>query len=187
VDDIIFGSTDIMLCKQFEDLMKSEFEMSMMGELRFFLGLQIKQQKEGILIHQTKYCKELIKKFGMSEAKSISTPMHPMQTLDADLEGEKVSETTYRGMIGSLLYLTASIPDIKISVGICARFQSNPKLSHMTAVKRILRYLIGTTNLGLWYEKGISKSIVGYIDADYAGDRLERKRRVDIVASLAKA
>ncbi|XP_019262625.1 PREDICTED: uncharacterized protein LOC109240431 [Nicotiana attenuata] len=118
--------------------------MSMMGELTFFLGLQIQQTEEGNFICQTKYTKELIQKFCMSKAKSIGTPMSPTTNLDKDEQGTPVDETKYRGMIGSLLYLTASRPDIMFSVCKCAMFQSAPKESHLTAVKRIIRYLIGT-------------------------------------------
>src|SRR4051812_16606625 len=137
------------MCDDFSKLMKSEFEMSMMGELRYFLGLQIKQSEEGIFIFQEKYIKDILKKYGMTNAKIMSTPMHPSSSLDKDEKGINTSEKEYRGMIGSLLYLTASRPDIVFSVGLCVRFQTDPKESHLTAVKRILRYLIGTTNIGL--------------------------------------
>ena len=110
------------MCKSFSELMQGEFEISTMGELKCFLGLQIKQQKDGILIHQEKYAKDLLKIFNMDKAKSISTPMHPSQVLEADEDGDKVSNKLYWGMIGSLLYLTANRPDIQLSVGICARF-----------------------------------------------------------------
>ena len=96
--------------------------MSMMGELKFFIGLQIKQLKEEILIHQEKYVKDVLRKFDMDKAKSISTSMHPSQVLEADEDGEKVSEKLYRGMVGSLVYLTTSRPDLQLSAGICARF-----------------------------------------------------------------
>ena len=89
--------------------MQGKFEMSMIGELKFFLGLQIKQQNKGILIHQGKYAKDLLKRFNMDKAKSISTPMHHSQVLESEEKGEKVSEKLYRGMIGSLLYLTTSV------------------------------------------------------------------------------
>ena len=114
----------------------------MMGELKYFLGLQLKQQKDGILIDQEKCAKDLLKRFDMDKAKSISTPMHPFQVLEANKDGDKVSDKLYQGMISSLLYLTVSRPDIQLSVGICARFQFNLKQSHLNAVKRILRYLV---------------------------------------------
>ncbi|XP_070027197.1 uncharacterized mitochondrial protein AtMg00810-like isoform X2 [Nicotiana sylvestris] len=117
--------------------------MSMMGELNFFLGLQIKQSHNGTMIHQQKYAKELIKRFKMEESKEINTPIATATKLDIDEPGSSVDQKLYRGMIGSLLYLSASRPDIVFSVGLCARFQANPKESHLTAVKRILRYLKG--------------------------------------------
>ena len=124
--------------------------MSMMGELNFFLGLQIKQSNEGIHISQSKYCKEMLKKFEMENAKPISTPMSLSDKLTEDPKGIPVDTKKYRGMIGSLLYITASRPDIQYSVCKCARFQVAPKESHLSAVKIILRYLKGTVDLGLW-------------------------------------
>ncbi|GAU41423.1 hypothetical protein TSUD_26030 [Trifolium subterraneum] len=153
----------------------SEFEMSMMGELGFFLGLQIKQQEDGIFISQEKYVNDLLKKYKMNEAKIMSTPMHPSTSLDKDEKGKDVSEKEYRGMIGSLLYLTASRPDIVFAVGLCARFQTSPKESHLIAVKRIFRYLVGNPDVGLWYKKGSHFDLQAYCDADYAGDKIERK------------
>ena len=175
VDDIIFGSTNASLCKEFSKLMQDEFEMSMMGELKFFLGIQINQCKDGVYVHQSKYTKELLKKFKLEDCKVMNTPMHPTCTLSKEDEGAKVDQKLYRGMIGSLLYLTASRPDILFSVCLCARFQSDPRESHMTAVKRIFRYLKGTTNLGLLYRKSLDYKLIGFCDADYAGDRIERK------------
>ncbi|KAJ1685762.1 hypothetical protein LUZ63_017152 [Rhynchospora breviuscula] len=175
VDDIIFGSTNTTLAQEFSSLMSSEFEMSMMGELNFFLGLQIKQLQDGIFISQTKYAKELIKKFGVEDSKSLDTPMGKSANIDADEKGKPMDITLYRGIIGSLLYLTASRPDIMYAVCLCARYQANPKESHHKAVKRILRYVKGTQNLGLWYGKQTELDLVGYTDADFAGDRMDRK------------
>ena len=155
--------------------MQAEFEMSLMGELKFFLGIQINQTPEGTYIHQSKYVKELLKKFDMSESKPSKTPMHPTCILEKEEVSKKVEQKLYRGMIGSLLYLTASRPDILYSVCLCARFQSDPRESHLTAVKRIFKYLKGTTNLGLCYRKSREYKLVGYYDADFAGDRIERK------------
>ncbi|KAK2450481.1 putative mitochondrial protein [Trifolium repens] len=130
VDDIIFGSTNASLCKNFSKLMQDEFEMSMMGELKFFLGIQINQGKDGTYIHQSKYTKELLKKFNLEDCKIMSTPMHPTSSLSKEEIGSKVDQKLYRGMIGSLLYLTASRPDILYSVCLCARFQSDPREPH---------------------------------------------------------
>lgn len=175
VDDIIFGATNESLCKEFAKCMQEEFEMSMMGELNFFLGLQIKQTRDGIFINQSKYTKDLLKRFGMEHVKDADTPMGTSTKLDMDEKGKTVDITKYRGMIGSLLYLTASRPDIMFSVCLCARFQACPKESHVSAVKRIFRYLHGTINLGLWYPKGSEMSLISYSDADFAGCRIDRK------------
>ncbi|KAK6162258.1 hypothetical protein DH2020_002099 [Rehmannia glutinosa] len=175
VDDIIFGATNDSLCKKFSKLMQGEFEMSMMGELNFFLGLQIKQCQEGIYISQSKYTKELLKKFGIEEGRTVSTPMATNVKIDKDEKGKSVDESKYRGMIGSLLYLTASRSDILHAVCLCARFQSNPKESHMSVVKRIFRYLKGTIQYGLFYPKNENFSLKDYSDSDYVGNIDDRK------------
>ncbi|GJS92658.1 retrovirus-related pol polyprotein from transposon TNT 1-94 [Tanacetum coccineum] len=175
VDDIIFGSTSYKLCKQFEKLMTKKFEMSMMGELTYFLGLQIKQDDKGISICQEQYTRNLLKKYEISDSSSVKTPMVPPNNLGPDLAGKSVNETSYRGMIGSLMYLTATRPDIQFSTVLCARYQSNPKESHLIAVKRILRYLKGTPTLGLYYPKCSGFDLKGYSDSDYAGCNMDRK------------
>ncbi|GJR59551.1 retrovirus-related pol polyprotein from transposon TNT 1-94 [Tanacetum coccineum] len=175
VDDIIFGLTCQDMCDKFSKIMHDEFEMSMMGELNLFLGLQIKQMEDGIFFNQSKYIKEMLKKFGLEESKPMKTPMSSDTKLTKDEECESVDSTKYRGMIGSLLYLTASRPDIMFSVCLCARFQEAPKTSHLEAVKRIFRYIKGTTHLGLWYPKGTGIETVVYADSDHAGDYVDRK------------
>ncbi|GJY96776.1 copia protein [Tanacetum coccineum] len=152
-----------------------EFEMSMMGELNFFLGLQIKQMEDGIFFNQSKYIKEMLKKFGLEDSKPMKTPMSSDTKLTKDEECESVDSTKYRGMIGSLLYLTASRPDIMFSVCLCARFQEDPKTSHLEAVKRIFQYIKGTTHLGLWYPKRTGIETVVYADSDHTGDYVDRK------------
>ena len=131
VDDIIFGSTDETHCQEFAKLMSSKYEMSLMGELTFFLGLQIKQLDDGIFISQGKYINDLLKKFAYADCKSIGTPMQPSIHIDADVNGKSVDITLYRGMIGSLLYLTASRPDIMFATCLCARYQADPNDSHL--------------------------------------------------------
>ncbi|GKB64779.1 retrovirus-related pol polyprotein from transposon TNT 1-94 [Tanacetum coccineum] len=116
VDDIIFGLTYQELCDDFSKIMHDEFEMSMMGELIFFLGLQIKQLEDGIFFNQSKYVKEMLKKFGLEDSKPIKTPMSSKTKLTRDEDGEPIDDTKYRDMIGSLLYLTTSRPDIMFSV-----------------------------------------------------------------------
>ena len=135
VDDIIFGATNDFLCEEFSKCMHNEFEMSMIEELKFFLGLQIKQSKEGIFINQSKYIKDLLKRFELENTKSMRTPMSSTIKLDKDKSGKMIDITKYRGMIRTLLYLMASRPDIMFSICLCARFQSNPKESQLNAIK----------------------------------------------------
>ncbi|XP_073139077.1 secreted RxLR effector protein 161-like [Henckelia pumila] len=146
-----------------------------MGELNFFLGLQFRQLKNEIFISQTKYTKELIMKFVMENCTAATTPMSASIKLDKDEGGISVDATIYRGLIGSLLYLTASKPDIVFAVCLCAMFQSNPKQTHFVAAKRILKYLKGTQSVDLWYAKDNSFNLFGYSDADYAEYKMDRK------------
>jgi hypothetical protein len=149
VDDIIFDSTNQDFCEEFEKMMANEFEMSMIRELSYFFGLQIKQIKNGTFVSQGKYVKDMLKKFRMDDAKAINTPMGTNGNLDNDASGNMVDQKMYRSMIGSLLYVTASRLDVMFSVCMCARFQASPKESHLKATKRILRYFKHTQNVGL--------------------------------------
>nr|GEY27332.1 putative ribonuclease H-like domain-containing protein [Tanacetum cinerariifolium] len=175
VDDIIFGVTNKDLCKSFEKLMKDKFHMSLMGELTFFLGLQVKKKKDGTVISQDKYVAEILKKFRLTEEKSASTPIDTEKPLLKDPDGEDVDVHTYKSMIGSFIYLTSSRLDIMFAVCVCARFQVTPKASHLHVVKRIFRYLKGKPHLGLWYPKDLPFDLVAYSDSDYASASLDRK------------
>ncbi|GJS34150.1 putative ribonuclease H-like domain-containing protein [Tanacetum coccineum] len=175
VDDIIFGSTKKSLCIEFEKMMHKKFQMSSMGELTFFLGLQVKQKEDGIFISQDKYVTEILKKFGFTDVKTASTPMETHKPLLKDADCEDVDENLYRSMIGSLTYTTSSRPDIMFVVCACARFQVNLKVSYLYVVKRIFRYLKGQPKLGLWYPKDLPFDLVTYTDSDYAGASLDRK------------
>ncbi|KAJ9544193.1 LOW QUALITY PROTEIN: hypothetical protein OSB04_023900 [Centaurea solstitialis] len=172
VDDIIFGSTSKDLCKKFENIMTQEFKMSMMGEINFFLGLQVKQFSDGIFINQSKYIFDLLKKYDMSTCNSIGTPMATGNKIGPDHEGKDVDLRTYRGMVGSLMYLTTSRPDIMFATCVVL---AKPKESHLAAVKRIFRYLKGTPYYGLWYPKGLGFELQAYSDADYGGCNMDRK------------
>ncbi|GJU35382.1 putative ribonuclease H-like domain-containing protein [Tanacetum coccineum] len=174
-DDIIFGSTKKVLCTEFEKLMHKKFQMSLIGELTFFLGLQVTQTNDGIFINQDKYVDEILKKFGFSTVKTASTPMETSKPLMKDESVEDVDVHLYRSMIGSLMYLTSSRPDIMFVVCACARFQVTSKVSHLHAVKRIFRYLKGQPKLDLWYPKDSPFDLEAYIDCDYAGASLDRK------------
>ncbi|GKA30350.1 retrovirus-related pol polyprotein from transposon TNT 1-94 [Tanacetum coccineum] len=136
VDDIIFGSINPKLSKKFEKLMHIKFEMSMIGELKFFLEIQIHRSPHGIFINQAKYAQEILKKHGMTSCDSIGTPM-ATKPLDADLSGTPVSQTKYHSMVGTLMYLTASRPDIVHATCYCARYQARPTEKHLKEVKRI--------------------------------------------------
>ncbi|KAJ9548445.1 hypothetical protein OSB04_020988 [Centaurea solstitialis] len=175
VDDIIFGSTSRELCKKFETVMTEEFKMSMMGEINFFLGLQVRQFSDGIFINQSKYIFDLLKKYDMSGCHSIGTPMATGNSIGPDHEGKDVDLRNYRSMVGSLMYLTASRPDIMFATCVCARYQAKPKESHLAAVKRIFRYLKGTPYYGIWYPKGLGFELQAYTDADYGGCNMDRK------------
>jgi hypothetical protein len=175
VDDIIFGSTNKSTCEEFSRIMIQKFEMSMTGELKYFLGFQIKQLQEGTFISQTKYIQDILKKFGMKNGKPIKTPIGTNGHLDLDTGGKSVDQKVYRSMMGSLLYLCASRLDIMLSVCMCARFQANPKEVHLRAVKIIMGYLVYTPKFGLWYPKGSTFDLIGYSDADYARCKIHRK------------
>jgi hypothetical protein len=162
VDDIIFGGSSHSLMSSFQAMMENEFQMSMMGELTFLLGIQVKQMKQGTFVHQAKYTKDLIKKFAMADAKPVSTPMSTMTALDPDEDGEVVNQREYRSMIGFLLYLTATQSDIQFVVCLCARFQASPRTSHHQAVQRIFRYLKQTLEFRIWYSASFSLDLVDF-------------------------
>jgi hypothetical protein len=174
VDDIIFGSTNQDFCEEFGNMMTNEFEMFMIGELTYFLRLQIKQIKNDTFVSQGKYIKDMIKKFGLQDAKPMSTPMGTNDQLGIDASGNMVDQKQYRSMIGSLLYVTASRPDMMFSVCKCVRYQASPRESHLKATKRILRYLKGTHNVGLWYPKGSNFEFIRYLDSDYGRCKIDR-------------
>ncbi|KAI3665330.1 hypothetical protein L6452_43954 [Arctium lappa] len=161
-------------------LISENFERGKIDNTLFFRKIKghiilIKQSDKGTFISQGKYVKDMLKKFDLTQTSAMKTPMAPPLTLNKDPSGKPVNVTAYRGMIGSLLYLTASRPDIMYSTCLCARYQSEPKESHLIAVKRIFRYLKGTPNLGLWYPKDSGFDLTGYSDSDFAGCKLDRK------------
>ncbi|WVZ97893.1 LOW QUALITY PROTEIN: hypothetical protein U9M48_043396 [Paspalum notatum var. saurae] len=172
VDEIIFGVSSHALVSSFAEQMSREFEMSLMGP-------------EGTFVHQAKYTRDLLKKFEMGDSKPMTTPMSTNTALDADEDGEAVDQKEFRGMIGSLLYLTATRPDIQFAVCLCARYQASPRTSHRQAVKRIFRYLKFTPELGLWYSSDSSLSLRGFSDADHAGCRIDRKSTSEYVAATS--
>jgi hypothetical protein len=172
VNDIILGDSFHTLVSRFQEMMESKFQMSMIGELTFFLGIQVKQ---GTFVHQAKYTKDIMKKFNMAELKPVSTLMSSAASLGPDEDGEAVDQREYRSMIGSLLYLTATRPDIQFAMGLCARFQSSPRSSHRMAVQRVFRYLKHTPEFEIWYSASSSLDLIGFSDVDFVGCGIDRK------------
>ena len=181
VDDIIFGSTKDELAHEFSKLMQAEFKISMIGKLSHFLGLQIHQQESGIFISQSKYAKNLVKKFGLESASPVRTPMSLNVKLIVDLLGKSVDSSLYKSMIGSLLYFTASRPNISYSVRVCARYQANPKESLMIALKRIIKYVKTTADFRVWYSKDTNDVLARYSDVDWVGNADDRKSILGVV------
>jgi hypothetical protein len=167
--------------------MTDRFEMSMMGELKFFHGFQIKQLEDETFLSQTKYTHDILKKFDIDKAKPIKTHMGTNKHIDLDMGGKSVDQKIYYSIIGSLLYLCASRPNIMLSICMCTRFQVVPKECHMRAVKRIIRYLVVTPNLGLWYLKGYCFDLIGYSNVDYAGCKVDRKNTAGTCKFLGRS
>ncbi|GKE62022.1 hypothetical protein Tco_1512389 [Tanacetum coccineum] len=154
--------------------------MCSMGDLTFFLGLQVTQKDDGIFSSQDKYVDEILKNFGFSTVKIASTSMENLKPLLKDAEAKNVNVHLYRLMIRSLMYLTTLRPDIIFAVCACARFQVAPKGSHLHAVQRIFRYLKGQPKLGLWYPKDSPFDLKAYTDSDYVGASLDRKSTIGV-------
>ncbi|GJX16905.1 retrovirus-related pol polyprotein from transposon TNT 1-94 [Tanacetum coccineum] len=167
VDDIIFGSTNLVFSNRFAKLMKDNFEMLMIGEMKFFLGLQVHQSPCGIFICQSQYTMDLIKKHEMEKCNTISTPM-AMYKIDADLHGTQVDQTKYHSMIEGLMYLTASRLDVAFATFVCALYQARPTEKHLKEVKQIFRYIRQTINMGLWYLKDSEFELIVYSDTYHA-------------------
>ncbi|XP_058768847.1 secreted RxLR effector protein 161-like [Vicia villosa] len=168
VDDIVFGGMSDAMVKHFVSQMQTEFEMSMVGELTYFLGLQIKQMEDSTFLSQSKYAKNIVKIFGMDNASHKRTPAPTHLKLSKDEGGISVDQSLYRSMIGSLLYLTASRPDIAFAVGVCVRYQAEPKTGHLNQFKRIFKYVNRTFDYDILYTHGCDPVLTGYCDADWA-------------------
>jgi hypothetical protein len=175
VDDDIFGSNIKLMSKKFATAMQQEFDISMLGYLSLFLGLQIHQSKKGIFISQSKYLKENLKKFCMENCTPISILMTTNYKLSKDDNDLEVDQTMYMSMIGSLLYLTASRPNIMHVFGLVGMFQSNPKETHVLTVKRIFRYLQGTSDYGIWYPETTNLVLRAYTYVYWVGSIDDRK------------
>ena len=166
VDDIIFGSNEDSMSHKFSYVMQQEFEMSLLGELVYFLGLQLQQATYGIFLLREKYWKQILNKYGMEDCKPISTPIVTWCNLDSHDDSPMLNQPKYRSMIGILPYLTGKRPNIMHALGIFWWFQANPKESHLQAVKIIFKYLQGTQDFGLWYPNNVDHTLHAYTDAD---------------------
>nr|GEX04916.1 uncharacterized mitochondrial protein AtMg00810-like [Tanacetum cinerariifolium] len=162
-------------CTEFDKIMPKKFQMSSMGELIFFLGLQVTQKDDGIFIRRDKNLDKILNKFGFLTVKTASTRMETSKPLIKDENAKDVDVHLHRSKISSLMYLTSSRPDIMFVVCACARFQVTPKALHLHAVKRIFKYLKGQPKLCLWYPKDLLFELEAYTDSDYAGASLDRE------------
>ncbi|XP_020263406.1 uncharacterized protein LOC109839390 [Asparagus officinalis] len=149
--------------------MKEDFEMTDLGLMRYFLGLQVKQTKGEIFINQEKYCEDLLKRFNMKNCNPVATPALLNEKLSTNDGAPKVDASSYRSLVGSLIYLTNTKPDILYVVSIVSRFMSNPSKLHYGAAKQILRYLQGTKSMGIKYTTEEDNALSGYTDSDWAG------------------
>ncbi|GKC24705.1 putative ribonuclease H-like domain-containing protein, partial [Tanacetum coccineum] len=175
MDDIIFRSTKKAWYDEFEALMKGNFEMSAMGELTFFLGLQVQQRPDGIFISQDKYVQEILKKFDLKCVRTVTTPYEAPKPKSKNEPNSPINVHLYRSMIGSLMYLIASRPDIIFAVSAYSRNQVTPTTSNLEAVKKIFKYLKGQPRLGLWYPKESRFVLEAYSNSNYAGANKDRK------------
>ncbi|KAG7550979.1 GAG-pre-integrase domain [Arabidopsis thaliana x Arabidopsis arenosa] len=170
VDDLIYTGNDATMMEEFKLSMQKEFDMTDLGKMRFFLGIEVLQTTEGIHISQSKYALEVLRRFDMENCNSVVNPMVPGSKLDMDEGGERVDETFYKQIIGSLMYITTTRPDLQFAVSLLSRYMSKPTMLHLQAAKRVLRYLRGTTDFGIWYKRGGNGERLVYTDSDFAGD-----------------
>ena len=165
--------------------MKHEFDMKNLGKMRYFLGLEVLQRFDGVFISQKKYALEVLKWFGMDKSNFVHNPIVPGFKLVKDEGGVKVNKTYYKQIVGSLMYLTATRPDMMFVVSLISRYMENPTELHLQAAKRVLRYLKGTTEFGIFYKKGGDDELAAYTNSDYAGDLEDRKSTSDYVFLLS--
>ena len=183
VDDLILNG-DAKLINHVKSSLKKKFDMIDLGYLHYFLGLQVLQTKEGISLSQSKYACDLLRRFHMEDCKPAPSPFQSGVKLSLTCTSPEVDATLYRQLVGSLLYLTDSRPDISFVVGLVARYMQHPHESHWKATKRILRYIRGTVQFGIHYSTGATLLLVGFTDSDWAGDPDDRKSTAGYVFTL---
>ncbi|KAH9650220.1 hypothetical protein KPL70_026283 [Citrus sinensis] len=175
VDDLIFNGSNPSLFEEFKRVMIKEFEMTDIGLMAYYLGIEVKQKEEGIFISQESYAKEILNKFKMNDCKTISMPVECGVKLSKHDEGKDIDPTFFKSLVGSIRYLTCTRPDILYAVGLVSRYIENPKTTYFKDAKRILRYIKGTTNFGLLYSFSNDYKLVGYSDSDWGGDVDDQK------------
>ncbi|WVY89239.1 hypothetical protein V8G54_034753 [Vigna mungo] len=178
VDDLLLTGSSLEELEEFKQQMQTEFDMTDMGELRYFLGMEFSKTSVGLLMHQRKYVKDILSRFMMNKCNEAETPLEVGKKLRINAGEEGVDRTRYKQLVGSLRFLCNSRPDIMFGVGLLSRFMSDPKKSHMTAAKRMLRYIKGTEDFGILFQQGQKcgdLKLVGYTDADFGGDEDDRK------------
>ena len=169
VDDLIYTGNCIVLINDFKRIMVSEFEMTDLGFISYFLGLEVQQSEAGIFISQQKYVKDLLEKFNLKDCNPVKNSMITNQNFSLDDGEAKVDAQMYRSLVGSLLYLTNSRPYILQATSLLPRFMQNPSKMHYGAAKRVLRYLKGTCFYGLWHSNSNNFKLFGFSDSDWAG------------------
>jgi hypothetical protein len=177
VDDLICTGNDLKMIHEFKESMQKNFAMTDLGKMKYFLGVEVTQSDNGIFIHQAKYAAEILKRFGMENCNKVCSPIVPGCKLVRDENGKTVNATKYKQMVGCLMHLLASRPDLAYFVCLVSRYMDKPTEMHFCAVKRILRYLKGTMSYGIMYKKNAKGqlNLVGWSDSDYAGDLNDRK------------
>ncbi|XP_044475716.1 uncharacterized mitochondrial protein AtMg00810-like [Mangifera indica] len=167
VDDLLVTEGDLSIISKFKENMQCEFEMANLGVMTYFLGIEFNQFKDGIFISQSKYASDLLEKFNMQNCKTVTIPLVANEKYKDKESNDFVEVTSYRSLIGSLLYLSSTRPDIMFSTSLLSRFMQSPKLIHMRVAKRVLRYIRGTAEFGLWFSKSQSCDVIGYSDSDW--------------------
>ena len=185
VDDLIVTGSSLAVIEDFKAKMAREFDMSNLGSLSSYLGIEVKQSKDFIFLSQTTYVQKVLQHANLGQCNSAITPLEPRVKFLSEEGKSTVNSTTYRSLIGSLRYVTHTRPDILFAVGILSRHMENPNQEHYSGVKRVLRYLKGTEKFGLFYRKGnLKEELIGYSDSDFAGDSNDRKSTSGHIFSL---
>ncbi|XP_020258582.1 uncharacterized protein LOC109834991 [Asparagus officinalis] len=183
VDDLLYTGSSTEMLAEFKTTMFNEFEITDNGLMSYFLGIEVKRQQEGIFISQKKYMKEILEKF-KNECNPVNTPVAIGMKLSREGDGRFVDSILFKSLVGSLRYLTITRPDIAYGVGLVSRYMETPNESHWLVAKRILRYIKGTLNLGLFYAYDENVQLVSYSDSDWGGDQDERKNTIGYVFYL---